>query len=114
MREGQVVLFKFPQTDQPVGKLRPALVLRKLPGPYNDWLICMVSSQVQQQISEFDEMIVEQDFDYKLSGLKKPSIIRIGRLAVVEQAMLLGTIGEIDSARLKRIKSKLAAWLENS
>ena len=44
--EGQIVLFKFPQTDQEEGKLRPSLVLRKLPGKFNDWLICMVSSKI--------------------------------------------------------------------
>ena len=32
IREGHVVLFRFPQTDQSRGKLRPALVVRKLPG----------------------------------------------------------------------------------
>jgi hypothetical protein len=31
IREGQIVLFKFPQTDLPPGKLRLALVLRKVP-----------------------------------------------------------------------------------
>ncbi len=29
---GQVVLFQFPQTDIEGGKLRPALLLGKLPG----------------------------------------------------------------------------------
>lgn len=29
---GQVVLFRFPQTDLAEGKLRPALLLGKLPG----------------------------------------------------------------------------------
>ena len=47
--EGQIFLFKFPQTDQQEGKLRPALVLRELPGKYNDWLICMISSQLHQK-----------------------------------------------------------------
>jgi len=42
--EGQVVLFKFPRTDLQEGKLRPALILRELPGKFNDWLICMISS----------------------------------------------------------------------
>ena len=37
--EGQIVLFRFPQANQQAGKLRPALVLRKLPGRYEDWLI---------------------------------------------------------------------------
>ena len=40
--KGQIVLFRFPQTE---AKLRPALLLRQLPGQYNNWLICMISSQ---------------------------------------------------------------------
>jgi mRNA interferase MazF len=46
IREGQVVLFRFPQTNQTAGKLRPALIIRKVPGPHDDWLICMISSQL--------------------------------------------------------------------
>lgn len=41
---GQVVLFRFPHTDLGAGKLRPALLLNKLPGERDDWLICMISS----------------------------------------------------------------------
>lgn len=44
--EGQIVLFRFPQTDQQSGKFRPALVVRKLPGRYEDLLVCMISSQL--------------------------------------------------------------------
>ena len=36
IQEGQVVLFKFPYTDQTEGKLRPALALRKVTGPHED------------------------------------------------------------------------------
>jgi len=35
---GQIVLFRFPQTDLEDGKLRPALLVGKLPGEYDDWL----------------------------------------------------------------------------
>ncbi|MBS1257899.1 MAG: hypothetical protein MAG551_00952 [Candidatus Scalindua arabica] len=55
--EGQIVLFNFPQTDQKEGKLRPALILCKLPGKFNDWLVCMISSKVDQQIHELDELV---------------------------------------------------------
>jgi mRNA interferase MazF len=41
---GQVVVFRFPQTDLEEVKLRPALLIGKLPGNYDDWLICMISS----------------------------------------------------------------------
>lgn len=112
--EGQIVLFKFPQTDQTKGKLRPALVLRRLPGPYNDWLICMVSSHLDQKVPDFDEIITPDDSDYKESGLKVPSLIRIGRLAVVDGDILLGKLGQVDAPRLLRIKQKLSRWIQGT
>lgn len=109
--EGQIVLFKFPQTDQQIGKLRPALVIRKLPGRFNDWLICMISSQADQEIPGFDEMITVNDSDFTASGLKVQSLLRIGRLAVVNGDILLGKIGQIDNHRLNRLKQNLSQWL---
>ena len=80
---GQVVVFRFPQTDLEEGKLRPALLLGKLPGEYDDWLICMISSQTRQYLAGFDELVQEDDDDFGKSGLKVTSLIRVGRLAVV-------------------------------
>ena len=111
IKEGQIVLFRFPQTDQTEGKLRPALVLRQLPGQYNDWLICMISSQIDQKIIEFDEIISPNDTDFNQSGLKFPSLIRLSRIAVVNRDILLGKLGQIDSQRLFRIKQKLSNWI---
>ena len=112
IREGQVVLFRFPQTDHSAGKLRPALILRKLPGQYDDWMICMLSSQLTQQIPEFDEFIDSDDEDFEKSGLKMPSIVRLSRLAVVDENILLGTIGNISASRLDNIKKKLSSWIK--
>jgi mRNA interferase MazF len=111
---GQVVLFRFPQADLEEGKLRPALLLRRLPGEYDDWLICMISSQVRHYVPEFDEIIRENDPDFVESGLKVSSVIRIGRLAAVEGEILLGAIGQIAPERLLRIKGRLADWLTRS
>ena len=110
-RPGQIVLFRFPQADLSEGKLRPALLLGQVPGPYNDWLICMASSQLRQYIADFDELIGEGDADFGQSGLKGPSVIRVGRLAVVEDEMLLGSTGEIGSDRLVRIRKRLSDWI---
>jgi mRNA interferase MazF len=111
---GQIVLLKFPQTNLETGKLRPALLLGKLPGEYDDWLICMVSSQTYRAISGFDEVIREDDADFGDSGLKASSVIRVGRLAVVQGEILLGAIGQIAPERLERIKRHLAEWLFRS
>ena len=109
--EGHIVLFRFPQTNQQAGKLRPALVVRKLPGRYEDWLISMVSSQLNQDIPGFDEIILPTDSDFRESGLKIASLIRIGRIAVVNADILLGSIGQISDTRLQRIKQRLSDWL---
>jgi len=66
---GLIVVFRFPQTDLEEGKLRPALLLGKLPGEYGDWLICMISSQTRQLTTEFDELVQETDNDFWESGL---------------------------------------------
>jgi mRNA interferase MazF len=111
---GQVVLFKFPQTDQFDAKLRPALLIGKLPGHFSDWLICMISTQLRHYVDGFDEIIHEQAGDFAMSGLKAESVVRVGGLAVVDEQILIGSIGAIAPARLRRIKSVLADWVLTS
>jgi mRNA interferase MazF len=111
---GQIVLFRFPQSDMEQGKLRPALLLGKLPGEFDDWLICMISSQLRHHVDQFDETIQESDDDFTESGLKVPSVVRVGRLAVVSGEILIGAIGQISEQRLGRIKKHLADWLLDS
>lgn len=108
---GQVVVFRFPQTDLEEGKLLPALLLGKLHGKYDDWLICMISSQTHQYVSGFDEIVQEEDNDFGESGLKVPSVIRVGRLAVVSGEVLIGSIGQVSGERLNRVKKNLSDWL---
>jgi mRNA interferase MazF len=111
---GQIVLFRFPQTDLEEGKSRPALLIGKLPGEYDDWLICMVSAQVRHYVQGFDDLIREGDSDYSGTGLKVESVVRLGRLAAVQGELLLGAIGQIAPERLQRIKGRLAEWLSGS
>ena len=54
---GQICLFRFPRTDLETGKSRPALLITHLPGPFDDWLVCMISSQISQAIEAFDEIL---------------------------------------------------------
>ena len=113
-RAGQIVLFRFPQTDLVVGKLRPALLIAQLPTGYDDWLVCMMSSQSHQTIFGIDEMIARSDADFALSGLKTDTVIRLTRLAVVSSSIFVGVLGEIGNDRLQALKSRLARLIENS
>jgi len=93
------------------GEQYTALLLGQLPGDYDDWLICMISSQTHHYIPQFDEILQEQDSNFRQSSLKSASVIRVGRLAVVEGRVLLGAIGQISPERLQRIKSHMATWI---
>ena len=87
------------------------LILRKIPSNYNDWLVCMISTQLGHKIDNFDEIIKPNDQDFKASGLKSTSLLRITRLAVIEKSFFLGIIGNISSNRLRRIKTTLSEWI---
>jgi mRNA interferase MazF len=96
MTEGDVILTPIPQADGQL-KNRPALFLRQMP-PYDDALVCGISSQLHQKVENFDEIITAQDIDFSLSGLVQNSLIRLGFLAIIPQKRILGSIGSISPA----------------
>lgn len=114
IEDGQIVLFPFPQTDQTAGKMRPALVLRRCPGPHADWLICMISSQLWREIPGTDEVVGLEDPDLSRTGLKLPSVIRATRLAIVASDILQGSIGSLPAARLDRVRRNIARWISGT
>jgi len=92
--EGRVVIFRFPETEQAEGKLRPAIVVRQLPGQYNDWLICLIPLQLHHKIPDFGEVIDPNDLDFKQSALILPGVIRISRFAVIDETLLPVQLGK--------------------
>ena len=109
MKEGDIVLTPVPQANGQI-KNRPALFLRAMP-PFNDALVCGVSTQLQQQVSGFDEIIVRQDMDFSSSGLVTDSVIRLGFLAVIPQNKIMGSIGSIATSRHQRLLQNLSDHL---
>lgn len=88
----------------------PALILRQMPG-FGDFLVCGISTQLRQRIAGFDEIIEASDDDFKESGLKAPSLIRLGYLATLPASSFLGRIGSISSRRHLRLISRLSKHL---
>ena len=74
MTEGDISLTVLPQADGQ-RKNRPVVVLRKMP-PFDDWLVCGVSTQLHQAVAGFDDAVHVGDADYTASGLKASSLIR--------------------------------------
>jgi len=109
MREGDIVLTPVPQANGQI-KNRPALFLREMP-PFNDVLVCGVSTQLQQQVAGFDEIIKQQDADFASSGLVADSLFRLGFLALIPRNKLLGSIGSVATVRHKRLLKNLSDYL---
>ena len=111
MTPGDVVLIRLPQATGGPLKLRPALVLAMLPGPFQNVLICGISTRMQDLQPNWDEMIQPDDADYVTSGLHRHSAVRLSYLYAAESEEISGVIGRIDRERLQRLRQRLTDLL---
>ena len=109
MKTGAIVLSSLFQADG-LFKVRPSVVLRAAP-PFGDFIVCGVSTQLEHEVSGFEEILDEQQADFARSGLKQASLIRLAFLGTVPRRSIRGRIGEIDPARLARSLTKLSDFL---
>ncbi|NJL43560.1 MAG: transcriptional regulator [Pseudanabaena sp. SU_2_4] len=109
MKEGDVILTPILQADGKI-KNRPTIILHELP-PYKDFLVCGISTQLNQLVQGFDEIISPGDADFVSSGLRSESLIRLGFLAVLPRRSILGSIGSISPERHKRLLKTLSDYL---
>jgi len=109
MTEGDVALIPLPQADGRI-KPRPAILLRRMP-PFGDWLICGVSTQLHQEVTGFDDIIEPSHADFRRSGLKAASVIRLGFLTVLPPDHFLGVLGSISHERHAKLLRRLSIFL---
>ena len=79
MKEGDIVKAALNQIDNKI-KFRPVLLLKKMP-PFDDWLVCGITSQLKNKVDKFDLLISEDDPEFLNTGLLRTSLIRLGFLA---------------------------------
>ena len=109
MKSGDIALLPIRQADGRT-KNRPILLLKQLP-PFNDWLVCGISTQLHQEQKGFDFVILDTDTIFSQTGLKGSSLIRLGFLDVFPTSSIPGSIGSIDSTTLKLLLKRLANHL---
>lgn len=109
MNDGDIVVAALRQADGS-SKARPALCWKRMP-PFQDVLVCGVSTRLQHMVTGFEELITPGDPDFPATGLRASSIFRLGYLAVLSHGQLTGRIGNISSQRLNRLLTTLAEFL---
>ena len=85
MKVGDIALAPLPQANGQL-KNRPVVLLHQLP-PFGDFLVCGISTQLQQCVAGFDERILVNDPEFAATGLKAASLIRLGFLAVLPSSL---------------------------
>ncbi|PXA03063.1 PemK family protein [Coraliomargarita sinensis] len=111
--EGDILLFRFPQSDLGVGKLRPALLIKRIHGDFDDCLVCMISTQTRHQIPDLEIVLPETMPGFDKTGLKKESLIRTSRLAVVHPSIFAGKLGTLPKEALGDIRTRLSEWIRS-
>ncbi|HEX3316073.1 MAG TPA: hypothetical protein VHR72_14340 [Gemmataceae bacterium] len=111
MKPGDIILISLAQFGGGPPKLRPALFLADLPGPYQDVLACGISTKLTPLRPDWDEVIRRIDSDFSSSGLHHDSAIRLSYLGSAGAMEVAGVIGSIDPARLSRFRHRLSDHL---
>lgn len=106
LRRGDVVIATFPFTDLSSSKRRPAVVLT-INTNTNDVILAFISSVVPTRLAPFDIALSPSDAEFAQSGLKVPSVIRLNKLATVEQRLLTRRIGSLTTNLVHLLDQKL-------
>ncbi len=99
MRKGDVVLIPFPFTDLTGSKKRPALTLLS---SSLDVTVSFISTQLHWQ--EPTDLLLQPN---ATNGLKKPSLIRIGKIATIDKTLVIGRLGSIKAKQIEELDKKL-------
>lgn len=102
MLKGDIVLINFPFTDLTGSKLRPAVILN---AGEHDVTVNFISTKIQW--FDKNDLILTPTTG---NGLKKISVVRVGKITTLEKSLLIGKIGELDPSNVKELNRKLIAF----
>jgi len=109
LESGIVILVNFPFTDLQSSKVRPALVLTT---KGEDIIILGIFSRVAEKLQDSWITIDELHPTFKQSGLKKTSVIKTEKIAVVHQSLIRKELGRLSSELMQHVKQTLRKTLE--
>jgi mRNA interferase MazF len=112
MEKGSIVLIGLPQSDGSY-KTRPAVLLKKI-APYNDWLLCIISTKIQNQIKRVDILVDESHPDFRNTRLKTASLIRVAMIYTIPLHSIQGKIGSVSNNTYDTIISNFISYIQSA
>lgn len=99
MQKGDIILVSFPFTDQIGNKNRPAVLLLD---DNRDSTIIFITSNLEFR-TKYDLSVAPNE----LNHLKVGSLIKVNKIATIENSLIKGKIGVLDVTTLKNLDKKL-------
>jgi len=107
MRPGEIYLAHFPFGDMPGMKLRPVLLLTGTLGSIPEVLVAYISSVTPAQLLPSDLILDPNKSEYRSTGLKITSVLRLHKLATIHSSSLARSLGTLDAPTFAIVASKL-------
>ena len=104
MIKGDILLIPFPFTDLTGQKNRPALVLVTTD---TDITVAFITSQIKWQ--EEHDLKLEPSTE---NGLKKTSLVRLSKLATIDNELVIGKLGGLAEADIQQLNTNLIKLLQ--
>ena len=89
-RRGEIWLLRFPFTDLASTKLRPALVWA---GHGEDRIVIGIFSRIPARLRKTSVLIEDAHRGFRRTGLKKTSLLRAEKIAVVHHTVFQRKLG---------------------
>jgi mRNA interferase MazF len=99
---GKVVLVPFPFDDLSSSKVRPAVCLTNFIGVHHHVILAFITSQRPEDLLESDLILDSNHSDFKLTGLRVTSTLRLHRLMTVSSNLIQRELGDL-SPRVRTI-----------
>jgi mRNA interferase MazF len=105
---GEIVLISFPFTNLIDAKIRPALVISE---SKEDIIVVGIFSKIPEVLEESWVFINEQESWFQQTGLKKASVIKTEKIAVIHNSIVRKKLGKLPDEIFVSVKVKLRKTL---
>ncbi len=109
-RPGEIVHAAFPFTDLTSAKRRPCLVLAQCDWP-EDFLVAFITSSSGAPASARAVDVGPSHAEWRKTGLKRSSLIRVDKLTTLHESVISGAIGVLPEDVMKAVREKLRTLL---
>jgi mRNA interferase MazF len=109
VKRGSVVLVRYPFTDLTGAKVRPALVLTPdhLLPRLDDVLCLFISSALPEALLPTDFVLELEHPAFPQTGLKRRSVLRMHKVALLHKALVLRVLGEGEQSLMHEVNQRL-------